>query len=83
MSRPGRIKVVTIDEEIAAVSERRAQLWRDRGSDPAEVDRCTQLLKDLYAQRRDERAHSERGLDTLLILRRARIEAELERLMSD
>ncbi len=51
------------------------------GADVYEVDRITARLADLYEQKRHEAAQSFGSRSE--IVRRARVESELERLMAD
>ena len=68
-----------VDTRIHEVTQKRQDAW-SHGGDPAEVSRLSQELDFLYEERRIQRAsiHGSRSE----IVRRARIEVELERMMS-
>lgn len=72
---------MSVDNEIARLSALRSELW-SLGDPQREVPGITEKLTALYAERRQLEAQDQHG-DPALILRRARIESELERLMSD
>jgi len=67
--------------EIHSVSARRQKNWRGR-RDPFVTQACTERLNELWERFRVERAQHLYG-DRATIAARARVERELERLMSD
>lgn len=66
--------------QIENVSRERQEAWRS--GDAVSVARLTRKLADLYEDRRIERARRSRGSHEEIV-RKARIEVELERLMSE
>ncbi len=69
--------------EIERLSHRRAELWANPlKAAPGEVARIAKRIADLYETRRIERAQ-DRGLSRAEIVRRARVETELERLIAN
>lgn len=69
-------------DEIDRLSRRRQELrLGGEAEDLREVDRITSRLADLYEQKRHEAAQSFGSRAE--IVRRARVESELERLMAD
>lgn len=68
-------------DEIHAVATRRQKNWRGR-RDPFVTATCTERLNELWERFRVERAQHLYG-DRATIAARARVERELERLMSD
>lgn len=72
----------TIAAEIEKLASRRQAIWfGDAVGAPTEVRSLTAKLADLFEERRIEDARGRTG-DRTEIARRARIETELERLMS-
>jgi hypothetical protein len=71
---------VDVDALIDQVTEERQRLWREGGRGE-KVDELTRKLQDLYDLRRRSKAELLNG-NPVEIIRRARIESELERLMS-
>lgn len=72
---------MAVIDEIDRLSRRRQALWAGAPADsPAEVSRITTRLADLYEQKRHDHARtsSRRRAE---IVRRARVEWELERLV--
>jgi len=69
--------------EIERLVARRAAIWagREEGA-PGEVQRISGRLADLYEQRRHERTQAATGRKPEDIRRQARVETELERLMT-
>jgi len=65
------------NDDIQRLSAERQRLWKEGG----DVSRVTKSLTEAYAARRTERARDQHG-DPGTIIKRARIESELERLMS-
>lgn len=74
--------MTTIADQIHDLSRRRTAIWCGGVENPVEVDRITKQLADLYDIKRSEIAQR-RGYGTRAdIVRRARIESEIERLIS-
>jgi hypothetical protein len=71
--------VSTVDE-IERLSRRRSKL-RLAGDQTGEIDRLTDRLEDLYSRKRSEQAQ-QGARSRADITRRARVEAELERLIT-
>lgn len=69
--------------EIDRLAERRQEIWCSGDGEAAEVVRITARLSDLYDQKRHERTAAFTGARRTEIVRQARVESELERLMSD
>lgn len=73
-----------VADEIEALSRQRQRIWFScepyRG---VEVERITSRLAGLYEQKRHERAQTRARASRSDIVRRARVESELERLMSE
>lgn len=73
-----------VGEEIEALSRKRQAIWFSgepyRGGD---VDRLSSRLTGLYEQKRHELAQRGARASRADIVRRARVESELERLMSE
>lgn len=67
-----------MDTEIEHFSMRRQQAWASGNTD--EVARITSRLADLYEERRRQRAQ-DGYRDRAEIIRRARVESELERMI--
>ena len=67
-------------KQIEQLSEERQRLWHE-GGQPEAVAAITKRINDAYEARRIERATARFG-DATTIIKRARIETELERLMS-
>lgn len=67
-------------EEIDRLSKRRCEIWAGAEPSPGEVSSITSRLADLYETRRAEEARGRAG-DRTEIARRAKVEAEIERLM--
>jgi len=70
-----------MDQRIHELSKRRQQIWCEGGMRPADVQRITAELADLFHDRRVERAQEAHG-SRKDIIRHARIEHELEKLMT-
>lgn len=68
------------DAEIERLSRRRQEIWNGARSDAGEVARIARSLAGLYEEKRREGA-SDAG-SPAEIAKRARVEAELERLMA-
>lgn len=68
--------------KIHSASRRRSSNWQAPKCDPGVTHQMTGRLEELYSDLRLERARAQHG-DPLEIRRRARIEREIERLMSD
>jgi hypothetical protein len=68
-----------IEAKIERAARRRQATWA-AGCDPVEIAARTRELDELYSQLRVERARRDYG-DRLVIVKRARVERELERLM--
>ena len=74
---------MAIIAEIERLSRSRQALWFEATPGCGfEVDRLSSRLADLYEQKRHEVAQAT-GARRSEIVRRARVESELERLMSD
>ena len=71
-----------ISAEIERVAQRRHAAWRGEFGDGFEVPRLTAQLHDLYEERRIEDARKRSG-NRSEIARRAKVETELERLMTN
>lgn len=73
-----------VAEEIDRLSRRREVLWAGEvtAESSREIDRITARLADLYEQKRMDAVQAS-GARRAEIVRRARVESELERLMSD
>lgn len=69
------------DERIHELSERRSALWAAGVPDPAELVRVTAELEAAYETKRLARAQGKGGTNRQ-IAKRARIELELEQLMT-
>lgn len=74
---------MAVDAEIHRLSDRRQAVWFGSLGETAEVARIAVRLADLYERKRFERAQAETGTRRAEIVRRARVESELERLMSE
>lgn len=73
-----RRTVRDVTREIEALAKRRQELWHGDGGNPGEADKIGQRIGDLYEEKRALQA----GTDREAIVRRARVETELERLMT-
>lgn len=71
-----------INAKIAELSEERHRLWTQGAKDSVRIAHLTSALADLYEQKRIALAAAGAPSDPLEIVRRARIESELEKLMS-
>lgn len=87
-SSPGRLLInganvssVSAFDEIEVLSARRQKLWSERG-DPDEIERITAQLFNLHEERRILRAKADTGKGRSEIVRSAKLDAELERLMT-
>lgn len=69
-----------VDEEIEFLTELRRRIWA--GEAEGRPEDITEKLAELFDQRRRARAEQLHG-NPSEIIRRARIEAELERMMSE
>jgi hypothetical protein len=69
---------VSLDAEITALSRRRQDLWSE-GGQAIEVAKLTRRLADLYELKRQSHATT---TDRAEVIKRARVESELERLIS-
>jgi len=67
-------------QQIEEAARTRQRAWLQRPADAVEAAHQTRLLDDLFEERRMERARSRYG-DRDQIVRRARVEVELERLV--
>lgn len=72
---------MSTEAEIERLSSRRQSIWANGDGDPGEVDRINGRLAELYETRRHERAHVTPELRAAVV-RLARVESELERLMT-
>lgn len=70
-----------LDAQIAQVSARRQEIWAGAPSEPGEVTRLSKQLEDLYEARRMSLAQNP-TVSRADVIRRARVESELERLIS-
>ena len=68
-----------LDRSIHDLSRKRQRLWSE-GGDPVAVRRLSDDLEALYEERRRERARMLHG-ERRAIMRQARLEYELEKLM--
>lgn len=66
-----------VQRKIDRATDARARAWRDR--DPVEAARLTARIEELYADLRLARARAQNG-DPSNIVRRARVEREIEKL---
>jgi hypothetical protein len=74
--------VTDIDAEIHRLSARRQEIWGGSPDTPGEAQRLAKQLADLYEERRFTQARSVVGSSSNVeIVRRARVESELERLI--
>ena len=71
-----------IGEEIEELTRRRQAILSKGGGEPGEVERIGRLIAALYEERRAARARDSSGISRDEIVRRARLEGEIERLMS-
>ena len=71
--------MATVDQQIEDLSRRRQELWATGGGDPGEVEKLSAQLAALYEERRLDRRETKATRDE--VVRRARIESELERLI--
>lgn len=67
-------------EQIESAARVRQRAWLQRPADAVEAARQTRLLEDLFEERRQERARTRYGARDQIV-RRARVEVELERLV--
>jgi hypothetical protein len=67
-------------QQIEEAAKARQRAWLQRPADAIVAARQTRLLDDLFEERRQERARTRYG-DRDQIVRRARVEVELERLV--
>lgn len=68
-------------DEIQKLAEERQHLVAT-GGDPTEVARLTRKLEYLYEEKRSVAAHARDGRSRTEIVRQARVESELERLIT-
>lgn len=69
------------DAEIHRLSARRQEIWRGASDEPGEAQRIAKQLADLYEERRFTQARSVGSRSNTEIVRQARVESELERLI--
>lgn len=69
-------------DEIEELSARRQEIWSQGGGEEGEIDRITARLADLHEGRRIGRAKEQSGKGRSEIVRSAKLDAELERLMT-
>jgi len=74
--------MTTTTDQINELSRKRHDIWNSGDEDPVEVERITKRLVDLFEEKRSELAKFRGQASRVDIIRRARIESELERLMS-
>jgi hypothetical protein len=74
--------VKDVQAQIDELSRRRQDLWAGDGDDAAEVGRIGRRLADLYEAKRISSAQDTGGRSRAEIVRQARVESELERLIS-
>jgi hypothetical protein len=67
-------------DRIQKAAQKRQASWLN-GCDPFEIAQLTKKLEELYEQHRLERARDRHG-DRFQIVKRARVERELEKLMT-
>lgn len=72
-----------VQAEINRLAERRQEIWSEGYGEGTEVARITARLADLYDQKRHETSQTATGARRADIVRQARVESELERLMSE
>ncbi len=72
----------TVDERIHELSQRRQEIWSGATPDPGEIERISKELQELYRDRRAGKTREEVGISRAEIVKRARVESELERLIS-
>lgn len=70
-----------VDVAIDRVSARRSELWANNG-DPGEIVVLGRELVNLYEEKRHHVARDRSGRSRAEIVRQARVESELERLIS-
>ena len=70
---------MTVEEQIEQLSVERQQLWRE-GDPTGRAKEIAKRLTDLYEEKRIEATRQRGVAPTAEIVKRARIEAELERL---
>ncbi len=71
---------VDVDAEIQRLTARRAAIWAGAESTVGEVERIGKKLSDLYERKRHDAVADRTARPE--ILRRSRVESELERLMT-
>ncbi len=71
----------TTGDQIEDAARIRQRAWLQRPADAVEAARQTRLLDDLFEERRQERARTRYGARDQIV-RRARVEVELERLVA-
>ena len=74
--------MTSIERRIHELSQRRQEIWAGAASEPGEVQRIAKELEELYRERRAAKTHAEIGRTRGEIVRRARVESELERLIN-
>jgi urease gamma subunit len=74
--------VQSVDQRIHELSARRQEIWSGAKPEPGEVERITKELNELYRERRAGKTVAEMGASRAEIVKRARVESELERLIS-
>lgn len=70
------------ERRIHELAKRRQEIWAGAASEPGEVKRLTTELEELYRERRAAATQAAVGRTRSEIVRRARVESELERLIS-
>ena len=73
---------MSVDESIHELSQRRQEIWSGAPAEPGEAARITAELEELYRERRAEKTFTAIGRSRAEIVRRSRVESELERLIS-
>lgn len=69
-------------DEIEKLSARRQEIWAGAQAEEGEVDRIGTKLADLHEERRISRAKETSGKGRSEIVRSAKLDAEIERLMT-
>ena len=72
----------TTTDQINECSSQRQAIWQSGEENPAEVERLTKRLVDLFEEKRSDLAKFRGQTSRSDIIRRARIESEIERLIS-
>lgn len=71
-----------VSAEIERLTAERQALWCAGGDHGTEIARISSRLADLYEQKRQQAAQAASGRKRSEIVLRARVESELERLMT-